>query len=93
MIGTPPGQVTFLSNGLVSLVDGEERDENFSLRRGFIPNSSLILLKKKIKDRSINLNIQWLGVFLFFFTALILQGLLGLLHVVVLGVILHICIR
>lgn len=26
-----PGQVTFLSNGLVSLVEGEERDENFSL--------------------------------------------------------------
>lgn len=58
----PPGQITFLSNGLVSLVDGEERDENFSLRRGFIPNSSLILLKKK-KKKSINLNIQWLGVF------------------------------
>lgn len=86
----PPGQVTFLSNGLVSLVDGEERDENFSLRRGFIPNSSLILLKKKNQDRSIN---QVVGCFFFFFTVVILQGLLSFLHVVVLGVILHICIR
>lgn len=43
--------VTFLREGLVSLGDGEERDENFSLWRGFIPNSSLILLKK-IKTES-----------------------------------------
>lgn len=86
----PPGQVTFLSNGLVSLV-GEERDENFSLRRGFIPNSSLILLKKKKSRQKHKPEYTVVGCFVF--TAVILQGLLGRLHVVVLGVILHVCIR
>lgn len=38
---------TFLIVGLVSLLDGEEGEENFSLESGFIPNSSLILLKEK----------------------------------------------
>lgn len=37
---------TFLNDALLSLVDGEESDGNLSLERGFIPNSSLILLKK-----------------------------------------------
>lgn len=33
---------------LLSLVDGEEREENLSLESGFIPSSSLILLETKV---------------------------------------------
>lgn len=35
---------TFLREGLCSLVDGDDRDENFSLESGFMPSSSRILL-------------------------------------------------
>lgn len=41
---------TFFIVGLISLVNGEERDGNLSLERGFIPNSSLILLKTSSWD-------------------------------------------
>lgn len=41
-----PNEVTLFIVCL-SRVEGEDEEENFSLERGFIPNSSLILLKTK----------------------------------------------
>lgn len=83
---------TFLREGLVSLGDGEERDENFSLWRGFIPNSSLILLKKETDNHKTECTFTvFQSIHVLIYASL--QGVLGLLHRVVLGVILSVCIR
>lgn len=56
---------TFLREGLCSLVDGDDRDENFSLERGFMPSSSRILLCQSKHNTSVLL----LLLLLLYFTA------------------------
>lgn len=81
---------TFFNVALFSLVAGEEREGNLSLERSFMPNSSLILLKTN-SDRNVLLMLLPGGIPVEPIHAPP-ACLLGLLHVVVKRIVLHLCI-